>query len=261
MGEEVVMKQVLWGALAALFGAFPVALADESAEAVVQRQFDAYNAHDLDTFASTLAETVQVYRLPTMELAMDGREATRARFGTLFEEVEPQCALKARLVEGPYVADQEDCRFAEDRVTAIALYQVADGLIRRFWLGRGEAAARPDDRSADLETLITRHLDALHARDLEALEATIAEDIAVHWLPETGPRYEGRPTTMDWYRQVFKDFDPRCTLRTRIIEPPFIVDHDTCLLGGTPTSAIVIYETKDDRIRGIWFAEPSAAIE
>ena len=48
-----------------------------SAEAVVQRQLEAYNARDLDAFVAQYADGVELYRPPAAAPALVGRAALR----------------------------------------------------------------------------------------------------------------------------------------------------------------------------------------
>ena len=40
---------------------------------IVQRQVDAYNAHDLERFVATYADSVRIFRMPTAEPAISAR--------------------------------------------------------------------------------------------------------------------------------------------------------------------------------------------
>ena len=111
----------------------PEALAPFSPEALVQKQLDAYNAHDIDAFAATYAENVELFRLPVAEPSSTGREALISGYGRLFKDVKPNCRALSRIVEGNFVIDQEFCQFGENTLRATAIYQVEDQLIRRVW--------------------------------------------------------------------------------------------------------------------------------
>jgi hypothetical protein len=77
-------------------------------EAPVQRQLDAYNAHDLERF---LAEYTDRFTIPTLH-----------------------ARLVNRIVAGNIVVDHEDITgLAETNRTAVAVYEVVDGRIRTVW--------------------------------------------------------------------------------------------------------------------------------
>jgi hypothetical protein len=41
----------------------------------VEKQFDAYNAHDLEAFAACYSEDFTAYRMPTMTPSLQGKDA------------------------------------------------------------------------------------------------------------------------------------------------------------------------------------------
>lgn len=108
-----------------------------SAEAVVQRQLEAYNAHDAAGFAATYAEDVELYDLPATGAPwLQGRAKLQASYAERFTAVpELRCDVARRSVEGPFVIDQEVCRLKPGAkpVRATAIYQVENGRIRRVW--------------------------------------------------------------------------------------------------------------------------------
>lgn len=116
----------------------PAALAPFSPAALVQRQLEAYNAHDLEAFAATYAEDVELFNLPAAATpTRQGRETLKEVYKTLFEEQKPNCRLLSRVVQGDYIIDQEFCRFGDNGlIRASAIYQVEDELIRRVWFAR-----------------------------------------------------------------------------------------------------------------------------
>ncbi len=104
--------------------------------AVVQRQVDAYNARDIDAFAGFYAEDVEIFRLPTGESNLSGREALREKYREFFEQTpDLNCQVMERIVTGNYVVDHEFVTGIAERprLRATAIYQVEEGLIRRVW--------------------------------------------------------------------------------------------------------------------------------
>lgn len=101
---------------------------------VVQRQLEAYNARDLERFAATYADSIEIFRLPATQPAISGkeqlREVYRARFGSPGLHAE----ILARMVLGNKVIDHERVvGIREHPVEAVAAYEVEAGLIRRVW--------------------------------------------------------------------------------------------------------------------------------
>lgn len=107
--------------------------AGDSPEAVVQRQLDAYNAHDLDALLATYAPDARQFEHPAQLLA-SGHAQMRERFILRFQDPTLQARLVRRTVMGAIVVDQEDVvrQYPEGpgRAEIIAIYEVRDGLIR-----------------------------------------------------------------------------------------------------------------------------------
>lgn len=108
---------------------------------VVQRQLDAYNAHDLDALLATYAPDAALYEHPSTLLAM-GHHALRERFDARLREPGLHATLLGRTVMGGYVIDHEvvSRQFAEGPGTLrmIMIYEVLEGRIVRAWAITGE---------------------------------------------------------------------------------------------------------------------------
>ena len=104
----------------------------EDPAAVVQRQLDAYNAHDIDAWLATYAPNATQYEYPNKLLA-EGHDAIRARMIPRFQEPGLHAHLLSRKVIGNTVIDHEYVTrtFPEGpgQVEMIALYHVVAGLI------------------------------------------------------------------------------------------------------------------------------------
>jgi uncharacterized protein (TIGR02246 family) len=114
----------------------PDGLLSPGPAAVVQRQVDAYNARDIDAFAAFFAEDVEIFRLPSGEQTLKGRDALHAKYKGFFEQTpELNCQVMKRTVTGNYVVDHEFVTGIAERprLRAVAIYQVEKGLIQRVW--------------------------------------------------------------------------------------------------------------------------------
>lgn len=109
--------------------------ADDPA-AVVQRQLDAYNRHDLDAFMATYREDAKVWRMPSTAPALDGAAAIRAFYrDERFNRPQLHAQLLGRRVVGRTVADHERVIGLRDTpIEALAVYEVIDGRIANVWL-------------------------------------------------------------------------------------------------------------------------------
>lgn len=103
---------------------------------VVDRHFEAYNAHDLDAYMATFSESAEVFRHPGAEPAMRGRQAIAEFYGQhRFSIPELRADLLHRIVVNATVVDHERVWGLQAMpVDAVMAYDVADGLIQRVWI-------------------------------------------------------------------------------------------------------------------------------
>src|SRR5215216_2770631 len=79
----------------------------QSGEDAVERQVRAYNAHDLDGFIASYAQTVVVEDADG-RIVMNGREEMRERYGSLFATTPGLRAdIVSRVRVGSYIVDEE----------------------------------------------------------------------------------------------------------------------------------------------------------
>jgi imidazolonepropionase-like amidohydrolase len=106
-----------------------------SPEALVQRQVNAYNAHDIDAFVATYAPDAQLVNHP-IELVSDGRDALRRDYAELFAAAPNlHTEIVDRISIGEYVIDHERVTGLPSGETfeAVAIYRVRAELIDRVW--------------------------------------------------------------------------------------------------------------------------------
>ena len=100
---------------------------------IAQKQLDAYNAQDLDTYVSFFAEDCIVSGL-NGQPTETSREAIRARYAKAFAQFPRNKAiLKNRVAVGNTVVDHEKVVRAPggEEFEIIAIYSFRDGLIAR----------------------------------------------------------------------------------------------------------------------------------
>lgn len=101
-----------------------------TAEAIVQRQLDAYNAKYIEALMSTYAAEAEHFEHPAKLLA-SGTVQIRERFLARFKEPNLFAELVQRIVAGNTVIDHElvTRTFAEGtgRLELIAIYEVVSG--------------------------------------------------------------------------------------------------------------------------------------
>ena len=101
----------------------------------VQRQLDAYNAHDLDRFVAEYAEDVQVFKPPATAPLLSGKKAFAEHYASnRFTLPDLHAEVVQRIVSGNTVVDHERVTgLGEGVVEAVAVYRVDDGLISAVW--------------------------------------------------------------------------------------------------------------------------------
>lgn len=105
------------------------------AAAVVDRQNDAYNRHDLEAFLAAYADSIVVQRLGDT-VPMSGKAKLRESTASWFAEAPgARTEVLQRMVLGPYVIDRQRVSGAPATLPleAIGIYEVREGLIRRVW--------------------------------------------------------------------------------------------------------------------------------
>ena len=111
-------------------------VASSDSESVVQRQLDAYNAHDVEALAATYAENAEQFEHPSTLLAR-GLPSLRQRWTNRFKDPLLYAELLKRTVMGRIVIDHESVRstFPEGpgKTELIAIYEVHDGRIAKAW--------------------------------------------------------------------------------------------------------------------------------
>lgn len=97
---------------------------------LVQRQVDAYNAHDVDAFLRCYGEDV-VVRHGDGRVLMNDKDAMRAAYTQLFSQSpDLRAEIVNRLEVGPWVVDEEVVTTGSREMRALVAYEVRDELIR-----------------------------------------------------------------------------------------------------------------------------------
>lgn len=109
-----------------------------------QAQLDAYNARDIDAFASVYADDVVLVDLATGVAFVNGKDELYARYHALFAgHHDLHCSLTSRIDCPPFVIDEEHVTGMAPGVTvhAVATYECRNGLIQRAWFLRQELSS------------------------------------------------------------------------------------------------------------------------
>ncbi len=104
---------------------------NSEAEAIIDKQLDAYNARDIDAFLATYTEDISVFNYPD-RLSYEGQERMRKGYGEFFSNTpDLHCEIKQRIVIGNTIIDEEYITANGNNFSAVAIYEVADGKIAR----------------------------------------------------------------------------------------------------------------------------------
>jgi hypothetical protein len=108
----------------------------ETPEKLAQKQLDGYNAHNIDAFVEPYADDVEIYNFPNT-LLMKGKEEMRKSYQKYFESTPKlHCELKNRVVQGNTVIDHEYITGVNTPFTAVAIYQIDNGKIKKVYFVR-----------------------------------------------------------------------------------------------------------------------------
>ena len=109
----------------------PDSIIKESPEAVVQRQLNAYNARDINAFMDTYSDDVELYEFPN-KLTQKGKADMRKGYEGFFKAVPNlYCEIEKRIVIGNKVIDHEKVRAGTRTLSAVAVYEVENGKIKK----------------------------------------------------------------------------------------------------------------------------------
>lgn len=112
---------------------------EPSPEAVVQKQVDAYNAHNLEAFVACYDPAIEFRTMDGKVGPEKGLPPLRKAYGELFKRFPAlRVSILKRIAQGAFVIDQERAEGAgPDPVTVTAIYEVAKGKIIHVWFIEG----------------------------------------------------------------------------------------------------------------------------
>jgi hypothetical protein len=199
------------------------------AEALVQRQVDAYNAWDLEAFAATYAEDIALYGLDLGAGAPldSGIAQLRREYGDFFK-AKPKAEIVQRIVMAPFVADLERLDIGGRKVEAAAVYLVEQGRIRRVWFAN---AALKDGDPANAVPVV----DRIRTSRGDAAARLYAANHRLGSLSVEPPSWNAVKL-------------PTSAPEARIQAGPFVIDRHENML--------VVRLVKDGRVARTWVAVP-----
>lgn len=102
-------------------------------ETLVQKQLEAYNAHDIDAFLEPYANDVEIYFSPN-KLLYKGKESMRKEYGELFKNTPNlHCEIKKRTIQRNTIIDKEYITGAGEPFEAVAIFQIENNKIKKVY--------------------------------------------------------------------------------------------------------------------------------
>ncbi len=102
---------------------------------IVNDQIAAYEAGDAERFAACFSADAVCRNLPSGQIIASGRAEIARVWGAVFARGARRATIEARIIQGPFVVDQERVRQAgrDEVIAAVAIYEVRDGEIGNVW--------------------------------------------------------------------------------------------------------------------------------
>ncbi|CNI10626.1 nuclear transport factor 2 family protein [Yersinia pekkanenii] len=101
----------------------------------IEKQFHAYNQHDLTAFVANFSDSFVAYRMPSTTPSLTGKQQLTEFYRTQrFNNPALRAELIARTVLGNKVFDLEKIHgLADEPIDSMAVFEVNDGLIDIAW--------------------------------------------------------------------------------------------------------------------------------
>jgi hypothetical protein len=109
---------------------------NNEAEELAQKQLDAYNEQDIESFLECYSEDVTVMEFPSNKVIYQGLGEMRKRYTRMFEENPNNHAeLLSRITKGSVAIDHEYVtgRANGKEVYAVAMYEIMETKINKVW--------------------------------------------------------------------------------------------------------------------------------
>ena len=107
-----------------------------SPAATVQKQIEAFNAHDLEGFLALFSDDLEVAEVPAGAAAPTGKARLRELYAERFKaNPDLHASAEAQMLSGAFVIQKEKIkgRAGKESLEGITIYQVKAGKIIRMW--------------------------------------------------------------------------------------------------------------------------------
>jgi hypothetical protein len=109
------------------------------------------------------------------------------------------------------------------------------------------------------EAPVQRQLDAYNARDLARFVAEYADNVVVYRPPAAEPILRGKEAFANHYASHRFNLPAlHAEVVSRMVVGNKVIDHERVAgVRDDPFDAVVVYEVVDERIRTVWFFDPT----
>ena len=115
----------------------PDTLIKETALALVERQLNAYNQHNLEAFLEPYADDVEIYDFPN-SLSVKGKTEMQKQYTFLSKVPNLHCEIKQRIIQGNTIIDKESVTgFGNKPIEATAIYVIENNKIKKVYFVTG----------------------------------------------------------------------------------------------------------------------------
>ncbi len=103
--------------------------------------------------------------------------------------------------------------------------------------------------------VVQQQLDTYNAQDIDGFAAVFAEDAEIFMnIGDTVPAMRGRAEIRARYGTLFEENPQnKSTLKGRMVQGPFVIDHEWITGRDTAFSLVAIYEVQEGLITRAWF--------
>jgi len=224
-----------------------VLVAEESPEAIVQKQVETFNSGNLDAFVSCYTENVLVQNFPNDTLYVGNSKMKTSYKKYLTNNPDTKVKVTNHIVIGNTVIDEELVTVSGKNHQQVAIYEVTNGSIGSMTFIHNKSLI------TDAAKVVQEQLDAYNSRNIEAFVNTYSDDVEVFDFPNKS-RFEGKDKMRESYGGFFESTpDLNCEIKNRIVIGNKVIDEEFLTINGINYNAVAIYEVENRKIAKVTF--------
>ena len=222
-------------------------VSEVSPEGIVQKQLEAYNKRNIDSFMETMSPQVSLYNFPNDTIAR-GFETVKKRYNDFFKSSpDLNSTLKNRIVYNNKVIDHEYITAKGKSYELIAIYTITSGKISNIHI------LRNSEVEDDVAGVVDNQLKAYNQGDTQAFMDTYSDAIQLFDYPNKLST-KGKEKMAEIYSSLFKRVpDLHCTISNRIVLGEYVIDLEDLSGQGSKWRGIAIYSVKEGKIDKVTF--------